>query len=203
MAEVPSPHLFRRAFHLASPVFLVYYWIPECVTRPGLTAAQCPAAGGITREGLMLLVLGAALCIEVARIALRIPVFGMRGYEAQQVSAYAWGTVGLALGFLLFPPVLVIPAFCGMAWIDPLCAWARKNERYPWLPGIAYAAVFASLLAVVGGVPPLEIVVLTAVATPVAIYAEHVDIKQVDDDFLMTIAPLAAATLASWLIGLL
>lgn len=203
MAEVPSPHLFRRAFHLASPVFLVYYWIPECVTRPDLTAGQCPAAGGLTREGLMLLFLGTALCIEVARIALRIPIFGMRGYEAQRVSAYAWGTVGLALAFVLFPPVLVVPAFCGMAWIDPLCAWARKKGRHPWIPAIAYAAVFASLLAAIGGTPPLEVVALTAVATPVAIYAEHVDIKRVDDDFLMTIAPLVAATLASYAIGLL
>ncbi len=197
MADVPSPHLFRRAFHLASPVFLVYYWIPECVTRPDLAPAQCAAAGGLTREGLLLLFLGTALCIEVARIALRIPVFGMRGYEAQRVSAYAWGTVGLALGFALFPPVLVVPAFCGMAWIDPLCAWSRAHGRHPWLPAIAYAAVFASLLAGIGGTPPLEIAALTAIATPVALYAEHVDFRQVDDDFLMTIAPLAAASLAA------
>lgn len=187
--EVPPPHLFRRAFHLASPVFLFYYWIPECVSRPDLTQGQCPA-DGITRQGLFLLFLGAALCIEVARVALRLPVFGLRGYESQRVSAYAWGGIALALGLVFFPPVLVVPVFCGMAWIDPLCAWARRTHRHPWVPAAAYAAVFASLLVAMGGLDPLETAALTAIATPAALLAEHLDVRQVDDDFLMTIVPL-------------
>jgi hypothetical protein len=193
MEEVSPPHLFRRLFHLASPVFLSYYWIPECVSRPDLTQAQCPV-GGITREGLLLLFLGAALCIEVARISLRIPIFGMRGYEEQRVSAYAWGSIGLALGLVFFPPVLVVPVFCGMAWIDPLCAWARKTHRYPRLPAVGYAAVFASLLVAMGGLDPLEIAALTAIAAPVALLAEYADLRQVDDDFLMTVVPLLVLT---------
>jgi hypothetical protein len=195
---VPSPRLFRRVFHLASPVLLFYYWLPECISRPDLTLAQCPSTS-VTREGLMLLFLGTALCIETARISLRIPIFGMRGYEAERVSAYAWGAIGLILGFVFFPPVLVVPAFCGMAWIDPLCAWARKTRRYPWLPSLGYPLVFASLLVVVGGLRPLEIGLLTAVATPVAILAEWADIKQVNDDFLMTVVPLAVVTPVYWL----
>ena len=125
---------------------------------------------------------------------MRIPVFGLRKYEAGRVSAFAWGTIGLALALALFPPLLVIPAFCGMAWIDPLCAWSRRTGRFPWLPAIAYAAVFASLLVIVGKLNPLELGALTAIATPVALLAEYPDIRVVDDDFLMTIVPLIALT---------
>ncbi len=182
MESVPPPHLFRRLFHLASPVFLAYYWIP-----PSL-------AGGLTRQGLLLLFLGSALCVEVARIALGIPVFGMRHYEAARFSAYAWGTIGLALGLLFFPPVLVIPAFCGMAWIDPLAAWSRRTGRYPWPPAAGYAVAFAGVLSAFGSLTPGEAAALTAIAVPVALLAEYPDIRVVDDDFLMTVVPLLVLT---------
>ena len=178
--EVPAPHLFRRLFHLASPVFLLYYWVPETF---GSTR--------ITRQALLLLIAGTVLAVDVIRLALRIPVFGLRKYEAGRPSAYAWGTIGLALGFAFFPWFLVIPVFCGMAWIDPLCAWARRTGRYPWLPTIAHALVFAFLsTAVQSGLTLLQVAALTAIATPVALLAEYPDIRIVDDDFLMTIVPL-------------
>jgi len=200
VADVPSPHLFRRLFHLAAPVFLFYYWVPECLNRRDLTLAQCPATS-VTREGLMLLFLGTALAVEIARISLRIPLFGMRDYETRRVSAYAWGTVGLAIGFVFFPPILVIPVFCGMAWIDPLCAWARRTGRYPWVPVVGYAAAFAFLLTGLGTLHPLEIAALTAIATPAALLAEYPDFRLVDDDFLMTIVPLAVLAPAYYVIG--
>ena len=184
MAEgVPAPHLFRRLFHLASPVFLVYYWIPPDLGNPQT---------GLTREALLLLSAGTVLAVDLGRLALRIPVFGLRKYEAGRVSAYAWGTIGLALGFAFFPMVLVIPAFCGMAWIDPLCAWSRRTGRYPWLPAVAYALVFAFLTGGFGGLTILKVAALTAIATPLALLAEYPDIRVVDDDFLMTMVPLIA-----------
>jgi hypothetical protein len=182
---VAGPRLFRRLFHLASPVFLLYYWLPEDL-----------GGTGIRRQALLLLAVGTVLSVDVARIALRIPVFGLRKYEAGRLSAYAWGTIGLAIGLALFPPILVIPVFCGMAWIDPLCASSRATGRYPWLPAIGYAAMFASLLVIVrGGLSPLAIVALTAIAAVVALLAESVDLRLVDDDFLMTIVPLVALTI--------
>ena len=70
MAEgVPAPHLFRRLFHLASPVFLVYYWIPPDLGNPQT---------GLTREALLLLSAGTVLAVDLGRLALRIPVFGLR-----------------------------------------------------------------------------------------------------------------------------
>jgi len=183
--EVPSPHLFRRLFHLASPVFLLYYWIPQDLGN---------ATTGLTREAILSLAVGTVLAVDVARLALRIPVFGLRKYEAGRMSAYAWGTIGLALALVFFPPILVIPVFCGMAWIDPLCAWSRRTGRYPWLPAFGYALAFAFLLGGIGGLNPIEIAALAAIATPVALLVEYPDVRVVDDDFLMTIVPLLVLT---------
>ena len=73
MESVPPPHLFRRLFHLASPVFLVYYWIP-----PDLV-------GGLARQGLLFLFLGSALCVAGAPVAPGTPVFGGRPHEGAPV----------------------------------------------------------------------------------------------------------------------
>src|SRR6266487_3753077 len=79
----------RRAVHIVSPVFLAFYLIPE--TLPG----------GISRTAITLLFLGTAACIEIARMALGIPLLGLRPYEGQRVSAYAQGALGLAFGLFV------------------------------------------------------------------------------------------------------
>ena len=190
--DIPSPHLFRRLFHLASPIFLLYYWIPEDLGNPRT---------GLTREAVLVLVAGTVLAVDLGRLALRIPVFGLRKYEAGRLSAYAWGTIGLAVGFAFFSPILVIPVFCGMAWIDPLCAWSRRTGRYPWLPAAAYAGAFAFMLGILRALNPLQIAALTAIATPVALLAEYPDVRVVDDDFLMTVVPLLVLAPLFYLIG--
>ena len=184
--DVAPPHLFRRLFHLASPAFLAYYWIPENL---GL---------GLTRLSLTLLVLGSAMGIEVVRVALRIPLFGLRGYETERLSAYAWGSIGLFLGLLFFPPQFVIPAFCGMAWIDPLCSWSRRRGLYPAAPAAAYAAVFIVFLSAFR-LPIPAVAALAMLATASALLAEYPKIKEVDDDFLMTVVPLVTTT-AAWIL---
>src|SRR5688572_32932768 len=65
--------VFRRSFHVISPVFLAYYLLPESL------------GGGITLTGVVLLFVGTAACIEVARSALGIPLLGMRPYEGTRV----------------------------------------------------------------------------------------------------------------------
>src|SRR2546427_1951978 len=136
---------FRRAMHIVSPVFLSFYLLPEDL-RPG---------SGVTRTSVTLLFLGTAACIEIARIALGVRLFGMRPYEGQRVSAYAQGALGLGLALFLFgdllggrAPYFVVPVFLGMAWIDPsrrspgdahglgpwsslciLCSSSRRNTR--------------------------------------------------------------------------
>src|SRR3989441_13278001 len=123
--------VFRRTFHIVSPIFLGYYLLPEDL------------GGGITRTGLSAVFVGTALCIELARFALGIRLLGLRPYEGQRVSAYAQGLLGLAFGlFVIRDPRIVVPVFIGMAWIDPLAGLCRRRGWNRVIPTATYFALF-------------------------------------------------------------
>jgi hypothetical protein len=181
---------FRRAMHILSPIFLSYYLLPE------------PLGGGITRTSVTLLFLGTAACIEIARIALGIRLFGMRPYEGQRVSAYAQGALGLGLAFFLFgdllgtrAPYLVVPVFLGMAWIDPLAALARRRS---WPRSAVVAAYFVLFLATEYAMLGIRAwswqFLFAVIATGSAMIVEGPKHAQLDDDLLMLVVPLAVLT---------
>lgn len=177
---------FRRLFHVISPVFLSYYILPDSITP------------NITRLSLAILFIGTAACIEIARIALAVKLFGMRPYEGQRVSAYAQGLLGLTIGiFLVVDPRIVVPVFLGMAWIDPFRSLARKKRWTIAIPTAAYAVLFFVAITLVGGTLGLVArLILTAIATTVAMAVEGPRIPQLDDDLTMQVFPFAALIVA-------
>ncbi len=180
--------LVRKAFHLSSPVWLAWYWIPP------------DAWVGVSKSVFLVVLLSGALLIEAVRLIRGRAFLGLRHYETDRVSAYAWGSLGLALGLLFFPGQLVVPTFWGMAWIDPLCAYTRKARGYPYAPLAAYFLLWVSVsylivpLATEQTVPMPVWVVLAfgAVAAVVAVAIEKPNFVYVDDDFLMFVGPLVA-----------
>jgi hypothetical protein len=172
---------FRRTFHVISPIFLGYYLLPEII------------ADGITRTSVALLFVGTATCIEVARMALGIKLLGMRAYEGQRFSAYFQGLAGLAAGlFVIRDPAIVVPVFLGMAWIDPLAALARKKR---WPRALVVAAYFGLFL---GAEIAMNVILgltwqfaFAALATAAAMIVEGPKHRQLDDDLLMQVVPMA------------
>lgn len=181
---------FRRVFHVVSPVFLAYYLIPETITP------------NITRLSLTLLFIGTAACIEIARIALGLRLFGMRPYEGQRVSAYAQGLLGLAIGiFVVQDPRIVVPVFVGMAWVDPFRSICRRKRWSVVLPIATYALLFLLIQSLLSGIPSITArIVYAAVATTVAMAVEGPRIPQVDDDLMMQILPMAALVVTMHLV---
>jgi len=176
---------FRRAFHLVSPIFLSYYVLPETL------------GPNIPKLSVAFLFLGAASCIEIARIALGVKLFGMRPYEGNRVSAYAQGMIGLAVGIFFVDPRIVIPVFLGMAWVDPLAAYARKKKWRRGLVGTAYFALFLATEAALGAFGTWAVrLVFAALATGTAMAVEGPRIPQVDDDLLMQVVPMAVLSVA-------
>lgn len=176
---------FRRLFHLAAPIFLGYYLIPETI------------GPNLTRLNLVILFLGTAMCIEVARIALGLRLFGMRPYETQRVSAYAQGALGLAFGlFVIQDPRIVVPVFLGMAWIDPFAALCRAKSWPRSFAVAAYAGLFLASSYPVQyfvGFYRLDVTILfTVVATTTAMLVEGPKGRQLDDDLLMQVVPMSA-----------
>src|SRR5439155_874909 len=134
--------------------------------------------------------------------AIGIGLFGMRPYEGRRVSAYAQGALGFGLALFLFgdllgtlAPYLVVPVFLGMAWIDPLAALARRRS---WPRSGVVAAYFVLFLATeyaMLGIREWSWQFLFAViATGSAMIVEGPKHRQLDDDLLMLVVPLAVLT---------
>jgi hypothetical protein len=178
-------HLIRRLVHLATPLFLVYYFLPDPLWLNGLSKSL----------GLVLF-LFVALAAEAVRLKLSWNIVGMREYESRRMSAAAWTAIGLTFAFLLFPFWLVAPAVMGMAFIDPLIGELRlrKSNLYPAVPTVAY---FVLVFAVLGWLRGPDAVALLAAffATVLAIAFEKQRWKYFDDDFLMIVVPLLGMTM--------
>ncbi len=186
-----SPQLgstFRRAFHLASPVFLVYYLLPDDLWV------------GLPKPLLAFLLWAVTLVIEVLRLVLEVDIIGIREYEKDQVSAYFWGGTGLVIGLLFFPPPFVVVAMVGMAWVDPLCALARNTRGYPVVPLIVYGVIAFTGVWVLTDFPLVSALMIALLGTSLAIAAEYPNVELVDDDFTMQLVPLVGTTLLSWLL---
>ena len=182
-------HLIRRLVHLTTPLFLVYYFLPDPLWPNGLS------------KGLgLVLFLFVALAAEAVRLKMSWNIMGMREYESRRMSAAAWTAIGLTFAFLLFPLWLVAPAVMGMAFIDPLIGELRmrKSKLYPAVPIVAY---FVLVFAVLGWLKGPDAVALLATffATALAIIFEKQRWKYFDDDFLMIVVPLLGMTLIYWL----
>jgi len=171
--------VFRRTFHIVSPIFLGYYLLPEDL------------GGGITRTGLSAVFVGTALCIELARFALGIRLLGLRPYEGQRVSAYAQGLLGLAFGlFVIRDPRIVVPVFLGMAWIDPLAALCRRRGWPRFVPTAAYLILFLVTVLIMRSFAIPNALLFSLAATAVAMIMEGPKVRQIDDDLLMQVVPM-------------
>jgi len=155
---------------------------------------------GVPKAGVLLFFLCGALLIEAGRLLTGRGLPGLRAYESDRLSGYAWGSLGLAVGLVFFPGEIVIVTFWGMAWIDPLCRYAKKRGGYPWVPLAAYLVLAVALWVFVVPFAPYQTVpfpfvrvaIYAPLAAVLAIAAEGPNLKWVDDDFLMHVVPMLA-----------
>jgi hypothetical protein len=178
-------HVVRRIFHLCAPAFLVYYLIPEDMW--GL---------GISPEISVIVVLITVLSVEAFRLATGRTYYGLRTYEKNQISAYAWAAIGITIAFLFFPPVFVICAVVGLGWVDPLIGELRRHwkKANPTLPLVMYFMIVMGSLLLFSDINFITQVFLGCLASVSAIKIEAWKTRYVDDDFLMLIIPLMILT---------
>lgn len=175
--------VLRRIVHISTPVFLIYYFLPDPLWT-----------GGPPRVLGLLIFLAIVLVAEALRLIYRPNFIGMmREYENTQMSAGAWAALGMTFAFLFFPFGYSAPALIGMGWVDPVIGDLRRKSspRYPSVPILLYFLIALVSMAVIIG-PTVKVVAASLVAAPLAIWAERLKSSYVDDDFLMMIVPLIA-----------
>jgi hypothetical protein len=182
-------HLLRRLVHLCTPLFLVYYWLPEPLWP-----------GGLTKEQGVVILLIVVLALEVVRLRHRWRIIGIREYEYGRMSAAAWAAIAMVITFLFFPFELAAPALIGMGLVDPLIGELRyhKSNLYPVLPIIVYFALILGTLSLTVAFDARAIIA-SILATAIAIYLEKLRLPYLDDDFLMIVPPLLVMASVYWL----
>ena len=142
------------------------------------------------------------LFAEAIRIRLGIVIFGQREYEADQISALAWGGLAVSLALLLAPGeregleagIYGIPLIVGLTLVDPLMGEIKRIKKdlklaiyfgllmsyavwltcYFWLGTDIRAAILLAPLTVLGELPKT---------------------KDIDDNATMILFPLAGLML--------
>jgi dolichol kinase len=177
-------HVCRRIIHLSGPLVLIYYLMPD----PFLW---------VSRNGWVLMALPVILIMEAIRLSTGRVFFGLREYEGNRISAYAWGGMGVAIALILFPMPFAISSIIGVCWADPLIGEMRKRKKmrlYPALPLAVYFLIAVTCLLLFSDIKFLTVLILALAGSMAAIAIEKPKLS-IDDDFLMLVVPLLLMTL--------
>lgn len=179
-------HLLRRGIHLSMiGIPYLYFSHGESVAEAiGVSLAQVVA-------GVVLI----ALVLEGIRLKIGLTVFGQRDYEANQVSALAWGAVGIGFVLLLVPEeAYAWPLIASLALGDPLMGELRRKD-IPDRQVMIYATLLILaiwLVAVAQFGTPIWLAILLA---PVCMISEWPRLTYIDDNATMLLIPLALVLL--------
>ena len=184
-------HILRRMFHLSMA------FIPWIFYEYG---DEIGVEWSISKERFASLVIMIIIIGEIIRLKLGFVVFGQRQYEANQVSALAWGGFSVGLVLLMFEEAKYgYPLIFSLTFIDPLLGEARRmgfDKTKVNIIGIAGAAIIWIICWYSVGTPLL----LAVIMAPLVVAAESPRLKWIDDNATMLLIPAAALLIISvWL----
>jgi len=175
-------HLLRRGIHLGMSFLpFIYFAYGEHVAD----------AIGLSLDQLVASVLLVAMTGEGIRLRLGFTVFGQRDYEANQISALAWGAIGVGMVFLLAPTeAYAWPLILSLSLGDPLMGELRRkgmaSRNVMLVSTLALLAIWLVAWAQFG--TPLWMALLLA---PVCMASEWPRLTYIDDNATMVLIPLA------------
>ena len=175
-------HLLRRGVHLSMiGIPYLYFAHGESVAdRVGVSLPQVVA-------GVVLF----ALVLEGLRLKLGLTVFGQRDYEANQVSALAWGAVGVGFVLLLVPhEAYAWPLIASLALGDPLMGELRRKEMAD-RQVMVYSTLLILAIWLVSVAQFGTPVWMAFILAPVCMIAEWPRLTYIDDNATMLLIPLA------------
>ena len=189
-----SGHLLRRGIHLAMSFlpFLYFEFGEDVADMVSLTLEQ------VVSCVILLAVFGEAL-----RLRMGLTVVGQRSYEAKQVSALAWGALGVGMVFLLTPnPAYAYPLILSLSLGDPLLGELRRkgsSTQTVILAGVIGIAVIWAGCAYLVETPWLFVPLMA----PICVAAEWPRLRYIDDNATMLLIPLAVVLIFDPFLGIM
>ena len=186
-------HAFRRFTHVSMTAipFVFYLYGQDFADIVSLDDKQLVSA-------VCMLILFA----ELIRIRLGIVIFGQREYEADQISALAWGGLAVSLALLLAPGegegleagVYGIPLIVGLTLVDPIMGEIKRIKQD--LKLAIYVGLAVSYAVWVGCHFWLGTDIVAAILlAPLTVLGELPKTKDIDDNATMILFPLAGLML--------
>ena len=188
-----SGHVFRRGIHLAMSLlpFLYFEFGEDVADAVSLTLEQ------VVSSVILIAIFGEAL-----RLKMGWTIVGQRSYEAKQVSALAWGALGVGMVFLLTPkPEYAYPLILSLSLGDPLLGELRRkgvSTQTVILAGALGIAVIWAACAVWVATPW----VLVPLMAPICVAAEWPRLRYIDDNATMLLIPLTVVLVLEPFLGI-
>ena len=189
-----SGHLLRRGIHLCMSFIPVLFFEfgDDVATKVDLSLSQ-----------VVSVVILAAIVGEALRLKLGVTVIGQRAYEAKQVSALAWGAIGIGMVLLLAPnEAYAYPLILSLSLGDPLLGEMRRKDfsvSSVILAGMLGIGMIWAACAVWVGTPWL----LVALMGPICVASEWPRLRYIDDNATMLLIPLSAVLILEPFLGVM
>ena len=184
-------HALRRATHMIMALIpLIYY-------SRGQDLADYV---GLNPEQLVSSVVIVILLLEALRLKLGIVIIGQREYEANQISALAWGGFAVALALLISPDggktglnagLYGIPIIFGLTFVDPIMGEIKRKKQD--LKMAIYVGLLTSYAVWIGCHVWIETPILASLLlAPLTVAGEVPKLRYIDDNATMVLFPLSA-----------
>ena len=186
-------HAFRRFTHVSMTAipFIYYLYGQDVADIISLDSKQLVSV-------ICLLIVIA----EVVRLRLGIVIFGQREYEADQISALAWGGLAVSLALLLAPGegegleagIYGIPLIVGLTMVDPVMGEIKRTKQDLRLA--IYVGLAVSYAVWLGCHFWLGTEIIAAILlAPLTVLGELPKTNDIDDNATMILFPLAGLML--------
>ncbi len=186
-------HAFRRFTHVSMTAipFIYYLYGQDVADIISLDSKQ-----------LVSIICLLIVIAEVIRLRLGIVIFGQREYEADQISALAWGGLAVSLALLLAPGegegleagIYGIPLIVGLTMVDPVMGEIKRTKQDLRLA--IYVGLAVSYAVWLGCHFWLGTEIIAAILlAPLTVLGELPKTKDIDDNATMILFPLTGLML--------
>tara|TARA_B100000676_G_scaffold32823_1_gene31000 strand:- start:2335 stop:2979 length:645 start_codon:yes stop_codon:yes gene_type:complete len=186
-------HAFRRFTHVSMTAipFIYYLYGQDVADIISIEAKQ-----------LVSIVCFLIIITEILRLRFGIVIFGQREYEAEQISALAWGGLAVSLALLLAPGegdgleagVYGIPLIVGLTLVDPVMGEIKRTKQD--LRMAIYVGLVVSYFVWLGCHFWLGTDIVAAILlAPLTVLGELPKTKDIDDNATMILFPLTGLML--------
>jgi len=175
-------HLFRRLFHLSmSLIPLIYFEYGEKIAD-SVNLEEVQIVSGLTLSLIL---------IEALRLKIGFTIFGQRDYEANQVSALAWGGIAIGISFIVLPdnPEYLWPLILSLSLGDPFLGELRRKGLESKQVAI-YGSIFIAVIWLISWNRLETPAILALLMGPITVASEWPRLRWIDDNATMLLIPL-------------